>query len=95
LALDPSADPNGGLQLHKYRRLDGWVDDGVIMPHFSVDGILWIGMHGGVSRFDGASIVNFTTTDGLGGRVSTYFSSTPEGVLWFGTEVCSRAVVTP
>src|SRR5206468_2359106 len=58
---DPSASSDSGSQLRNYAKRDGLIGDYVAEPHFSTDGALWVGGLG-VSRFDGISFVNFSTT---------------------------------
>ena len=49
------------------------------------DGMMWFGTHGGVSRYDGKTFVNFTTKDGLAHDTVYAIHRDPDGVVWFGT----------
>jgi signal transduction histidine kinase/ligand-binding sensor domain-containing protein/CheY-like chemotaxis protein len=81
---DPAAKKTGGKELQSFTPDDGLVNGGVFSTH-RADGNLWIATESGVSRFDGANFVNFTTADGLAdNRVATIIS-TPDGAIWFGT----------
>jgi ligand-binding sensor domain-containing protein len=52
-------------------------------------GVLWLGypnyLSAGLSRYDGKTIVNFDSADGLPYPDVTSFWSAPEGAMWFGT----------
>src|SRR5262249_22135417 len=81
---DPAAKKTGGKELQSFTPDDGLVNGGGFSTH-RADGNLWIATESGVSRFDGANFVNFTTADGLAdNRVATIIS-TPDGAIWFGT----------
>jgi HlyD family secretion protein len=51
-----------------------------------LDGEMWMGVEGGVSRFDGEVSVTFTPADGLAGYEVHAIAVEPSGVVWFGTE---------
>lgn len=48
------------------------------------DGFIWLGMTGGVTRYDGTSFTNFTIADGLPDPLVRTIIQTPDGALWFG-----------
>ncbi len=81
---DPAAEKTGGRKLRSFTANDGLVNGNVYSTH-RVDGNLWIATEGGVSRFDGANFVNFTTVDGLAANHVLTIISTPDGAIWFGT----------
>jgi signal transduction histidine kinase/ligand-binding sensor domain-containing protein/DNA-binding response OmpR family regulator len=85
--FDPAATRTGRAVLRTFTVRDGLIDDRVYST-FRVGGDLWVATSHGVSLFDGARFVNFTTADGLAGidnDVVTVFA-TPDGTLWFGTQ---------
>ncbi len=49
------------------------------------DGFLWIGTLGGLARFNGSAIENFTTKDGLPSNYIEELLLDREGTLWIGT----------
>lgn len=50
------------------------------------DGVMWMAVEGGVSRFDGETSEMYTPKDGLGGFEVEAIAVDPNGVAWFGTE---------
>lgn len=50
------------------------------------DGVMWMAVEGGVSRFDGETSETYTSVDGLGGYEVEAIAVDPDGVTWFGTE---------
>jgi ligand-binding sensor domain-containing protein len=48
-------------------------------------GIIWFGTGGGVSRYDGKSFRNFTTSDGLTNNDVHAIVQDKTGKIWFGT----------
>ncbi|HEY43107.1 MAG TPA: HlyD family efflux transporter periplasmic adaptor subunit [Anaerolineae bacterium] len=50
------------------------------------DGVMWMAIEGGVSRFDGKTSVTYTLDDGLGGYEVEAIAVDPDGAVWFGTE---------
>ena len=67
------------------------MDDGLVQSQANAvlqdsKGYLWIGTHGGLSRFDGIAFTNFTVEDGLIGNHITALAESPEGDLWIGTQ---------
>jgi signal transduction histidine kinase/ligand-binding sensor domain-containing protein/DNA-binding response OmpR family regulator len=81
---DPAAEKTGGRKLQSFTPNDGLINGSVYSTH-RADGNLWIATAGGVSLFDGANFVNFTTVDGLAGNNVVTMLSTPDGSIWFGT----------
>src|SRR5207253_239136 len=51
---------------------------------FAPDGVLWLGTGGGVVRFDGKTLVNYTQQDGMGLSDVGLVYRTQDGALWFG-----------
>ncbi len=48
---------------------------------------MWFGtQYGGVCRFDGTEFKTFMIKDGLAENIVRAIETTPDGVLWFGTE---------
>jgi len=50
------------------------------------DGVMWMAVEEGVSRFDGETSEKYTLEDGLGGYEVEAIAVDPDGVAWFGTE---------
>jgi HlyD family secretion protein len=50
------------------------------------DGVMWMVVEGGVSRFDGETSETYTPEDGLGGYEVEAIAVDPDGIAWFGTE---------
>jgi HlyD family secretion protein len=50
------------------------------------DGVMWMAVEGGVSRFDGETSELYTPEDGLGGYEVQAIAVDPDGFVWFGTE---------
>jgi HlyD family secretion protein len=50
------------------------------------DGVMWMAIEGGVSRFDGKTRVTYTIDDGLGGSEVEAIAVDTDGAVWFGTE---------
>src|SRR5206468_9235779 len=48
-------------------------------------GAVWFAGRGGVSRFDGTNFLNFTKEDGLPGDRIIFVTSSPDGVMYFGS----------
>lgn len=54
--------------------------------HTDPDGVRWIGTRNGLSRFDGSSMANFTTEDGLAGNNIAGLARDANGSLWVASE---------
>lgn len=50
------------------------------------DGVMWMAIEGGVSRFDGETSETYTPEDGLGNYKVEAIAVDPDGIAWFGTE---------
>jgi hypothetical protein len=50
------------------------------------DGVMWMAVEGGVSRFDGETSETYTPEDGLDGYEVEAIAVDPDGIAWFGTE---------
>ena len=69
-----------------YTYLDGLGNNNVRPIYQDREGFLWFGTYnGGVSRYDGAEFVNFTTDDGLAANSVWSIFQDRDGFLWFGT----------
>lgn len=65
---------------------DGLPHDSTSSICSSPDGMLWFTTRGGISRYDGSELVNFTTKDGLAhNEVNACYVDT-DGTMWFGTK---------
>ncbi len=53
--------------------------------HIALDGAIWFAGIGGVSRFDGTNFLNFTKEDGLPSDHILFVTSSPDGVMYFGS----------
>ena len=51
-----------------------------------VDGVMWLGTHGGVSRYDGKRFMNLTTEDGLIHPRVNVICPDADGAIWIGTD---------
>ena len=69
-----------------YDTLDGLGSSVVSGISRDPDGVMWFATDGGgVSRYDGKTLVNLTTKDGLVNNVVRAIYCDPDGVMWFGT----------
>lgn len=65
-------------------------DDGLIMDGVSTSmtdryGNLWFGSAGGgVSRYDGVSVINYTTENGLANNIAVSLAEDQDGNIWIG-----------
>jgi biotin carboxyl carrier protein len=50
------------------------------------DGVMWMAVEGGVSRFDGETSETYTPEEGLGGYEVEAIAVDSDGFVWFGTE---------
>jgi multidrug efflux pump subunit AcrA (membrane-fusion protein) len=50
------------------------------------DGVMWMAVEGGVSRFDGETSETYSSEDGLDGQEVGAIAVEPDGIAWFGTE---------
>ena len=64
---------------------DGLADNSVSVIYRDRDELLWFGTDNGVSRYDGAKFVNFTTRDRLPHNAVISIYQDSNGVMWFGT----------
>ncbi|MBI3414186.1 MAG: hypothetical protein HY043_02515, partial [Verrucomicrobia bacterium] len=74
-----------GTNVVIYGRSHGLGLAGVNCTHVALDGAVWFAGDGGVSRFDGTNFVNFTKEDGLPGEHIIFVTSSPDGVMYFGS----------
>jgi signal transduction histidine kinase/CheY-like chemotaxis protein/ligand-binding sensor domain-containing protein/protocatechuate 3,4-dioxygenase beta subunit len=81
---DPAAEKTGRMALRGFSSNDGLID-GAVYAAQRAEGNLWIATSRGVSRFDGANFVNFTTVDGLAANDVITVTTTPDGSIWFGS----------
>ena len=61
------------------------MSDDVKIIHESVDGTLWIGTYGGLSRFKDNVFTSFTANDGLASNQVRSIYEDAENVLWIGS----------
>lgn len=52
--------------------------------HSGTDGVMWFGTDGGVSRYDGRGLINFTVQDGLARHSVRAIHRDEDNVMWFG-----------
>jgi ligand-binding sensor domain-containing protein len=64
---------------------DGLVNNYVQSINKDLDGNLWFGTRGGVSKFDGATWTNYTAADGLVNNDVLCITIDKDGSVWFGT----------
>ena len=92
--FDPTAEKTGAVALQAFTPKDGLVGESVFSS-FRADGITWVATARGVSRFDGAGFVNFTTADGLAANDVITVTVTPDGCVWFGTRTAGISRYDP
>jgi ligand-binding sensor domain-containing protein/serine phosphatase RsbU (regulator of sigma subunit) len=63
---------------------DGLSQSTVYVVYQDKEGYVWIGTKSGVSRFDGAEILNYTSNDGLAGNAVRSIAEDSAGTIWFG-----------
>ncbi len=56
-------------------------------------GYLWLGTQYGISRFDGESFLNYTTSDGLAGNTVMSMNELPDGALLVGSHRGGMSVI--
>ncbi len=66
------------------------VDDGlpfvqVSTLHQDINGYLWSGAYGGLSKFDGKAFVNYSPRHGLSDHTVNAIASGKDGIVWIGT----------
>jgi len=92
--FDPTAQKTGAVALQAFTPKDGLINEQVFSS-FRADGITWVATARGVSRFDGAGFVNFTTADGLAANDVITVTATPDGCVWFGTRTAGISRYDP
>ncbi|MEK7685195.1 MAG: two-component regulator propeller domain-containing protein, partial [Verrucomicrobiota bacterium] len=85
--LSSGAGSYDGTNVVTYGRSHGLGLTEVYCTHVAQDGAVWFAGQGGASRFDGTNFVNFTTADGLPGERMIFVTSSPDGVMYFGSTV--------
>ena len=73
------------LPVKTYTVADGLLLDNVVKIKQDSRGFMWFCTWEGVSRFDGAGIVNFTTADGLPAHFVEDFLETRDGTIYLAT----------
>jgi signal transduction histidine kinase/ligand-binding sensor domain-containing protein/CheY-like chemotaxis protein len=81
----PGAASYDGTNVVTHDRSHGLGLTEVFGTHVAQDGAVWFAGQGGVSRFDGTNFVNFTKEDGLPGERMIFVTSSPDGVMYFGS----------
>jgi len=74
-----------GKTFTNYSVQHGLVHTDVSSTNHSIDGYIWLGTWGGLSRFDGTQFVNFTTKHGLGDNMIYKVISDRLGNLFIAT----------
>ncbi|MFK7845607.1 MAG: two-component regulator propeller domain-containing protein [Rhodothermales bacterium] len=64
---------------------DGLIQSQAVALHQDKDGYLWIGTHGGISRFDGLNFNSYTIDDGLISNRTQALQEDRSGQLWAGS----------
>ena len=96
--VHPAIQDKDGRTFVNLTTKDGLIHNWVNAIHSTSDGVMWFGTgdfwgDGGVSRYAGKTFVNFTrslatsATDGLANNRVLAIHETPDGVLWFGTNI--------
>ncbi len=65
-----------------YTTDDGLVESQVMCLYEDVNGFIWMGTKGGVSRFDGLNFDNFTISDGLINNQVKFITRDSLGTIW-------------
>jgi ligand-binding sensor domain-containing protein/signal transduction histidine kinase len=85
-SLSASAQPvRGRLPLEPFTAAQGLVNDSVTHIVRDSRGFLWFGTLDGLSRYDGARFVNYTTDDGIPDRMIFSIAEDRRGALWVAT----------
>jgi signal transduction histidine kinase/ligand-binding sensor domain-containing protein len=74
------------LPVKTYTVADGLLRDTVIKIKQDSRGFLWFCTSEGISRFDGAAMMNFTVADGLPDRNAEDFLETKSGAIYIATD---------
>jgi len=82
---NPSTEHADGKRFVNFTTEDGLVHNRIMTIHHDLDGVVWFGTEGGVSRYDGKGFVTFTNEDGLAHNWVNAIHRAPDGMLWFGT----------
>ena len=83
--LDSWAGCYDGTNVVTFDRRQGLGLEDVLCTHIASDGTVWFAGQGGVSSYDGTNFVNFTKEDGLPGDRILFVTSSPNGVMYFGS----------
>ncbi|MEM1043655.1 MAG: two-component regulator propeller domain-containing protein [Bacteroidota bacterium] len=88
MALLLWAAPTVAQQYHlrSYTIEDGLAQSEAHALYKDVDGYLWIGTGGGLTRFDGSGMTTYTIADGLVNNWITDLTGDADGTIWIGTE---------
>ncbi len=93
IPINPNQGEAGGFSImQNYTTENGLALDAITFGHKSAlcdkNGNLWFGAAGGgVSRYDGKSFTNFTTSQGLANNIVSSIIEDKTGHLWFGTRI--------
>ena len=85
LLVSPSGPASAQLPFEVIGLADGLPQSQLPTMAQDRDGFLWIGTLGGLARFNGSAIRNFTTKDGLPSNYIEELMLDREGTLWIGT----------
>ncbi len=85
LLVSPSGSASAQLPFEVIGLADGLPQSQLTTMAQDQDGFLWIGTLGGLARFNGSAILNFTTKDGLPSNYIGELLLDREGTLWIGT----------
>jgi ligand-binding sensor domain-containing protein len=69
-----------------YYDSEGLVNNYVQAINKDLDGNMWFGTQGGVSKYDGTNFTNYTTQQGLIGNNVFCIAIDKDGTIWFGTD---------
>ena len=84
-----------GKVWRNYTVKDGLVDNRVSTIYAALDGALWFGTEGGISRFDGVNWISYTVEDGLPDAYIRHIWQSADSTLWFRTSTGVVGTLTP
>lgn len=72
-------------QVARYSTSEGLPNEFMTYIHEDVNGILWFGGYGGLSKFENGQFTNYTKKDGLTGNYVRTIYEEKDGTFWIGT----------